>query len=347
MKRILVVFTGGTMGSRMQNATIDVDEAAGYYLVKAFQDKYEYEVEFETIQPINILSENATPVHWQLLYDALRQENLEAYDGIIITHGSDTLSYTCAAIGFLMCHTRIPILLTASNYALEYKESNGMDNFCSCVDFISNSPIPGVFAVYQNNKEKNIVYLASRIMEADSYTDQYASFGGKHFGEIKNGTLKAKKGKLNPTGKKLLEKRVPLFDKLAFTNQILAIRSYPGLNYEFYDLKNKPKAVLHSLYHSATGCTGYSDYSLTEFIKRCSMEGIDTYLISFKSLDSDLYKSSRELLEYGAQPLQNISFEAAYAKLCIAYNQTAMPAKEYVEKELYFEYLPELKIERG
>lgn len=339
MKRILVVFTGGTIGCRIKNATIDVYENAGYYLIEAFQKQNKYKVEFDTIQPMNILSENATPGHWQKLYASLRQIDFSNYTGIIITHGSDTLSYVSAALSYLLRHAPIPVVLTASNYALGCPGSNGLDNFCSSVDFILNSPIPGIFTVFQNDRGENIVYLASRIMEADPYNDQFSSFGGGYFGEIKNGGLVLNNSNINPTLAELSKPRAKLLDEIDFSDQILAIRTYPGLDFSVYDFKKKPKAVLLSLYHSGTGCTGTSYYSVSEFVKHCKKEKIDCYLISFKSVNSDLYQTSRDILENGAYPLQNISFEAAYAKLCIAYNQTVMAPQEYIKMNLFFEYL--------
>ncbi len=341
MKRILIVFTGGTIGCGIHNSTIDVDEKAGYNLIRLFRQKNDYEVEFDTVQPFNILSENSTPKHWELLYNALKETEWSRYEGVIITHGSDTVTYTSAAFSFLFRDTRIPIVITASNYALDCEKSNGLDNFTSSVELILNSAMPGIFTVYQNDKGENLVYLASRIMEADPYLDQYQSFGGAEFGEIKEGRFLPKENRINPKLTQLKELRQRLIpEDISFRNQILALRVYPGLDYDFINTGKKPKAILHSLYHSGTGCTEDFSYSLPGFIKKCRDEGIDFYLISFKSIDEDLYRTSREILTNGAIPLKNISFEAAYAKLCIAYNQNVMPPQEFVENELFFEYLP-------
>lgn len=341
MKKILVVFTGGTIGSRIHNDTIDVDVEAVYSLIKLFQDQYNYDVEFETIMPLNILSENATPKHWKLLNDAMKHVDRSRYQGIIVTHGSDTLSYTSAVLSLLFCDTQIPIVITASNYALECDKSNGLINFKSSIDFIESATLPGVFTVYQNDLGQNIVYLASRIMESEPYNDQFFSFGGDYFGEIIEGVFCPKISKINPSLDQIAEKRPKLIvNDITFSQQILAIRPYPGQDYENFNLTKKPKAILHSLYHSATACTVEDNYSLPKFIQKCRDEGIDFYLISFKNIDQDLYKSSRDILEHGAVPLQNISFEAAYAKLNIAYNQTELPPLEYMNKGLFYEFLP-------
>jgi len=341
MKKVLVIFTGGTIGSKINNSIIDVDESTGYYLLEMYRERYRADIEFDTLQPINILSENFTPDHWQALYDTIKQVDMNQYKGIIVTHGTDTLPYTSAILGFLFHYTHIPIVITGSNFALENRNSNGLSNFNSAVEFIVNAGIHGVFTIYQNNCGESIVYLASRVREADSYNDQFDSFGGIDFGEIQDGTFQLNQNRINPTLPELMKHRERLIDdNIQFKNQVFAIKPYPGLNYDLFSFHNKPKAILHSLYHSGTGCIHESSFSLPKFVKKCKDAGMDFYLISFKNIDSDLYVTSREILEYGAIPLQNISFEAAFSKLNIAYNQNVLPPLDYVKKELFFEFLP-------
>lgn len=341
MKKILVVFTGGTIESKVLNSTIDIDESAGYFLLELFKEKYKMDVEFDAIQPINILSENCTPNHWQILCNTLKKIDIKPYSGIIITHGTDTLPYTSALLGFVFHYINIPIIITASNYALGDENSNGLANFYNSVNFIFETGIPGIFTIYQDNKGRNIVYLASRLREADSYNDQFFSFGGVNLGEISDRKFLLNKNKLNPTYDMLSTYRENLAgDYASFNNQVFAIKPYPGLNYDFFSFKNKPKAILHILYHSGTACISEKSYSLPGFVKKCKDDGMDFYLISLKSITGDLYVTSRELLEYGAIPLQNISFEAAFAKLNIAYNQNRFSPVEFMKKELFFEFLP-------
>ena len=52
----------------------------------------------------------------------------EKYDGIIITHGTDTLQYTSAMLGYMFDDVSIPIVLVSSNYVLEDKRANGLIN---------------------------------------------------------------------------------------------------------------------------------------------------------------------------------------------------------------------------
>ena len=118
MKKILVILTGGTIGSKVEGKIINTTAASSYRLLQLYNEKYADDTEFEVIQPINILSENLTPVEWGVLCNCLLELDFEKYEGIIITHGSDTLSYTSALIGTMFENCSIPIVLVASNLAL-------------------------------------------------------------------------------------------------------------------------------------------------------------------------------------------------------------------------------------
>jgi L-asparaginase len=341
VKKILVVFTGGTIGSKVTNKIINVDEQQGYVLLEKFKERSKLEVEFEVIQPLNILSENCTPKDWSKLISALKNIKSEEFDGIIITHGTDTLPYTAAMISYTFAGTHIPIVLTASNYALDQLHSNGINNFISSVEFICNSGIPGIFVVFQNNNGTMKIYLGSRIVEANPIDDEFSGFGKIDLGTIKDGLLIRNEDTLNPSLTALgAHREAPEINDLKFDNSILAIRPYPGLDYRFFQFnQSKPCAIIHGLYHSSTACIKEGDVSLPEYVKYCTELGIDFYMASFKNISDNLYITSQELLSNGAIPLQNISMEAAITKLWLAYNLKLQNPKEFVMRNIYFEYL--------
>jgi L-asparaginase len=184
--------------------------------------------------------------------------------------------------------TDIPIILTASNFALDQPKSNGIKNFISSVEFICQSGIPGIFTVFEDETGDVKVYLGSRIVEANPFNDKFTSFGGSDFGYLKDGILVQNQCSINPSYTKLGAYREPLeMDNIEFKNNILAIRPYPGLDYSFFrfNAMNKPSAIIHSLYHSSTACIREGNVSLPEFIRYCSDEGIDFYLASFKNMN--------------------------------------------------------------
>lgn len=338
MSKILVILTGGTIGSRIEGEVIDVSSASPYRLLDAYREKYGESQEFEVIQPLNLLSENMTPKTLLILLKTLEGVVFENYDGVILTHGSDTLSYTAAFVGLLFHHVPVPVVLVAGNHPQEEEGSNGLNNFAGAVELIRQGTLQGVFVLYQDDLGINQIYLATRLVEAEPFCDQFRDFARIPFGRIENGNLI-----LNPGSEKALSeerreaRRLPVPD--SFSKKILLIRPYPGLDYSVFDFgeENRPAAVLHLLYHSATACLAEGNYSFLLFARRCRKLGIDVYMASHKRLGGNRYVTGDMLLREGIVPLLNISPESAYAKLMLLYNTEGISVPEKIGQTLYFE----------
>lgn len=338
--RILVVLTGGTIGSIVEGTTIDVREASAYNLINLYEEKYGTDIDFDIIKPYNILSENLEPGCWVKLCKCIDETDVSKYDGIIITHGSDTLAYTSALLGYCYHQMEIPMILVAANYALEDARSNGLINFYHAVCLIREKKVKGVFTVYQNDKKENIVYLATRIKEADTFADRFSVYGYVDFGKMVDGKLVLNQHPQNPTPDELQHstdrKRITLKE---YKKKILMIRPYPGLNYDSIALSEEIGAVLHCLYHSATASSLPGNTSAVRFMESCKEKEIPVYLASFKKTAEKLYATSKELLKTGAIPLVNISEEAAYTKLVLAYNQQETEPVKFMNENIYHEML--------
>ena len=252
MKKILVVFTGGTIGSSVNSGTIDTDEKMSFLLLAQFKQRFpQSDVTFTTMQPYCILSENLTPKIWTTLISAIENANPHSYDGIIVTHGTDTLAYTAAALAFYFHALHVPLFLVSSYYPLDNEQANGLDNFSFAVEKIVNENLMGVFVPYRNPTEKMVtLHKATRLMCSPQLSSDFFSIAD-----------------VNVVPKTLFN--APL--KPNFSERILLIKPYPALNYERFNL-NDVDVVLHDLYHSVTACTTKQwgeNKSLLNFIKRC------------------------------------------------------------------------------
>ena len=348
MKKILVIFTGGTIGSMTNGKEIDVDESRAFFLIDKFYQNSREQVEFETMRPLNILSENSTGKSLTILVNELLKIDYSKYDGIIITHGSDTLPYTSSLVGYVLAGIDIPVVLVASNYELSNPLSNGIRNFTAAVEFICHEKLAGIFVVFENKKGEMRLYLATRLVEAKAFDDQFSGYGEMDLGEIKNGKLIGNGKSVDYYREKSGEISYVKYNHVILDDNILFIRPFPGLNYEYFDFSGKkPKAILHGLYHSSTACAGEIGASeltsLAGFIKRCKEQEIDVYLAPFRNVEGDLYASSNILLESGGIPLSNITIEAALMKMMLAYNIGIKDVKEFMKKEIYFEFNHEVK----
>ncbi|MSS76439.1 MAG: asparaginase [Methyloglobulus sp.] len=324
MKQILLVFTGGTIGSVATDGTIDTTSNVPFKLLQLFEQQYQNhkDIHFDTLQPVQILSENLAPATWELLIAAIESAQPDKYDGIIITHGTDTLAYTAAAMSFYFHNLAIPLLLVSSDYPLDDPKCNGLANFICAVEFIKQRIKTGVFVPYRNAGQTMQVHLGSRLvcslqLSGDFYSVQnnsFMQFDGQNFTSANVFPAESRKS----TQQDAAIDRISL--KPQFSSHILMIKPYPGLDYSNFKLDNVD-AVLHDLYHSGTACTTKQwgkNHSLLEFAKRCGDLGITVYLAPAIKSES-IYQSTRELIAHGAEMIWNTSIEAAYVKLMLAY----------------------------
>ncbi|HVC49471.1 MAG TPA: asparaginase domain-containing protein [Burkholderiales bacterium] len=320
--KILVIFTGGTIGSTKTEQIIAPDTMTSFDLINRYQQLQPHDIPtFVTRQPLCILSENMIPGDWLILARSLHDAN--HYTGVIIAHGTDTLPHTATALSYLMSDLKVPVVITGSNYPLSDPRAEGTRNFSAAIDFIQNTKLPGVYVSFENNLGQSIIHLGDRLMQASVFTDSFSSLGEAYFGCMKNGQFYWHDHPYNLTRDSIhpVKPKISL-KKAKFSNQLLYLRPQPGLEYSlFLQGRNKPLAILHDLYHSGTVCTNPSDSSLSimRLIKRAQKLDIPVYLAPIRHNFGDLYLSARELRLAGALPLENMTVEAAWVKLMLAY----------------------------
>lgn len=344
MKDILVVFTGGTIGSKTHGTAIDVHADAGYELLQRYKEQYGERAVFTTVQPFAVLSENMLPSDWELLCKTIEQHDPARYAGIIITHGTDTLAYTAAAVSYRFAGTAVPILITASNFPLDDPRSEGVRNFAACVEMIASDPLPGIFVVFEDQDARMLVHLGTRIRQSQPFTDQFVSIYDEPFGEIIDGRLALNKHGLNPGTAQLqaVDQRTSFSAGCSFAADILHIKPYPGFRYSYIQLRHlKPQAVLLELYHSGTTAvrSASEGESLESFIRLCKQEDIPVYIAPVKTTSDNRYATAHEVLRYGAIPLPDVSVEAALVKLMLAYGSLTdqQEIDRLLERNLFFE----------
>lgn len=326
MKKILVLFTGGTIGSITTDGIIDVEREGKYAVVEAYKSAYGDDVEFECRQILNILSENMGFSGWEKMIHEINSIDTALYSGVILTHGSDTLAYTSALLGMYFRHFNIPLFIIASNKPIGEKGSNGLFNFTSAVGLIKEGKYKGVFTLYER------VMLPTRVIPADTCRDRFGVYGYDGFNDF---------SVFSGVSENMLSRpREQLFHgDIAFKKRIMFIEGCPAMDFGCFVPNGDTVAVLYSPYHSATACTDVSEgksYALTEFIKRCITKNIMVYICGLKR-KVPIYSTVAEIIKAGSIPIYTTSAVAAYMKLLLAYNQEEMPVKEVMGKDLFFE----------
>ena len=320
MKHILLVFTGGTIGSQLANGTIDTDRSAAYKLIQLFRANADCqaEIEFKPLQPLQILSENLHPRAWPEIIEAIEAEDLSAYDGIIVTHGTDSLAYSAAMLGIYFNRLKVPLLLVSSDRPLDDPAANGLANFICAVEFIRQKVGRGVYVPYRNPGANMSLHLGTRLSSCLPLSSDFISVQSQALASYSDSRFTPL-----PAPPKPEPSPPPLRAQFA---RILMIRPYPGLDYSHFNLDGVD-VVLHDLYHSGTACVSAQwgeTHSLIAFSQRCKQLTIPLYLAP-AIYSENAYSSTRQLLDQGAKILWNVSLESAYAKLALAYGNFSNP----------------------
>lgn len=315
-KRIPLIRMGGTIGTTLQQGTMATDDSAALALVSLYEQRADaLPTEFLNEKNFGVLSENNTVDTWNALLDTLREilGRGERYDGIIITHGTDTLAYTAALLSLMCKGLSLPLFLVSSHRPLLDEagnpdpHANGVDNFAAAVAAIHAEIPTGVYVPYRNPSDQTMqLHQGEQITQCPPYSDDFTSLPFTH-GTKRGGT---------PL----------LFTCPALTDCVLKIEPYVGLNYDRINLTGV-KAILHGVYHSGTACLDdqQSSASILSLARRCAEEEIPLYLAPAKTSQEKVVYASVPALErftfHGGNPIRfcyGHTQEWLYAALTVA-----------------------------
>ena len=322
--KILLLQTGGTIGSEEKNGVIDASGGVEDTVKK------QNDVIITTERVYNILSENLTPAYSEKLIRRISHALQEDYDGIIVTHGSDTLSYTSALLGLCFGAAGKPIVITAANYVPSDPRSNAMVNMNTAAELVRVSKC-GVYTVYKNdNSDLAQVWLPTRLIEADRFFDRFSSRDG-HELALYDGNGSFIFHSDSADGFSLCGKNIDC-SSLRFEKKVLVINANPAADYNSINIPEGTAALLHESDHSGT-----INSSASTLLKKCRERKIPFFICSVKKSAVSLYESTHSLISDGAIPLYDITTEAALAKLMLAVNLPGTDVQSFMNDNIYFE----------
>ena len=146
MKKILLIATGGTIASHSRGEGL-IPELGAEGLLKFVPEVLDFCVP-SAIQIYNIDSTNVTPAHWIKLAKTI-QENYDDYDGFVVCHGTDTMSYTAAMISYMVQHSPKPIVFTGSQQPIDQEDTDGRINLRDSFLYAASDVASDVVIVFQ------------------------------------------------------------------------------------------------------------------------------------------------------------------------------------------------------
>ncbi len=316
--KILIILTGGTICSteNENGERTSTAEKAQTKIVSFFKSGSSpfKDVNFDVKMPLDILSENMTLNTWNRLLSEFKSiNNYEAFDGIIILHGTDTLAYSAALLSMTLTHLNLPVILVSSQLPLDNPLNNGNANFKAAVELIMNGIKPNVYAVYKNSDEKLYLHYGAHLEQCRNFSDDFFSKTQK---EIENPENASCEGTSFKEGSNILNELNSLY------KNVLCISPFVGNNYDCYKLDDVC-AVVHYTYHTEAVCVErskkqgeFSEQSILHFTNRCNANNTDLFLAPCNP-EAYAYESTGDALENGARAISNMTRETAYVKTLI------------------------------
>ena len=145
MKKILLIGTGGTIASEMGESGL-TPELTSQQLLRYIPD-IEDICDVRCLQLFSLDSTNIQPKHWVRVADAIRERYGE-YDGFVVSHGTDTMAYTAAALSYMVQNPAKPIVLTGSQKSIYNRDTDARNNLYRAVLYACHPAAWGVQLVF-------------------------------------------------------------------------------------------------------------------------------------------------------------------------------------------------------
>lgn len=308
MKKILMIGTGGTISCEASSNGLAPAKLAEELL--KYCPKVKTMCEVECIQIFNIDSTNIRPEHWLMIKNVI-QKNYDKYDGFVITHGTDTLAYTAAALSYLVQNSEKPIVLTGAQLPISEPGTDAIKNVMDAFTVAIDDESHGVLVVFCGK-----VMLGTRARK--NFTKQFSAFISVNFPDL----AKVQDGKIIRYIDLKHDKGVEFYDYL--NPNVGILKFVPGIKKEVlqYLLDQYDGLVIESF--GVGGLPEYSDFY--NQIKEATEKGkliVMTTQVSNEGSDLSVYevgvkvKKTINILE-----AYDMSTEAAFAKLMWVLSET-------------------------
>ena len=324
MKRILMLATGGTI------ATLD----KGHGLSPAITSEEILShvpavgelCQVEAIQLMNLDSTNGGPGHWLEMAAAIRAR-YDEYDGFVLTHGTDTMAYTAAALSYLIQDSPKPIVITGSQKSIALNDTDARRNLYNSF----------LYAVDRDSHDVSLVFDGRVILGTRARKERSKSFNAfssvdyPERAVIRDGRLirylapRPYAYGAEPT----------FYDRLE--EKVLLLTLIPGMGAEALELlKDSYRAVILQSF-GVGGLPGGGNGPLAKAVAGWLEAGKTIVMMTqvpYEGSDMAVYEVGQQVKErFQLMEAYNMTLEAATAKLMWVLGQTGAPARV---RELFY-----------
>ena len=313
MRKILLIGTGGTIASRPTDDGLAPSLSTSELLSKV-PEIGAFCVP-QCIQLFNMDSTNIRPEHWLMIARTIR-ENYDAYDGFVITHGTDTMAYTAAGLSYLVQNSPKPVVFTGAQISAAMDDSDARRNMIDAFLCACDEQSSGVLIVFSGS-----VILGTRARK--NYTKRFAAFASANYPEI----ARIQDGRIYRFIGQERQGNADFYDSLA--SDVGLIKLYPGMTESVITFMTQQCSGLVVECFGVGGLPEY--YEFSSHIKQAVSKGrfvVMTTQVPNDGSDLGLYRVGHSLKDDpNILEAHDMTSEAALAKLMWVLGQTREPKK--------------------
>jgi len=306
-----LVITGGTIASKVSQVTGGVKPITDANEFLHFYPELTKIVNIKKIEiPFKVFSENMNSEHWRKIAECtfkMLEDN--EIQGVIISHGTDTLGYSAAALSFFLKELNKPVALTYSQKSIDRASSDASMNLQSAARFaLSDCAEVAIVGHASTNDDYCYAIRGTKARKLhSSRRDAFQSINSEVLAKISDGV------EFLTRYKKRDNKRKAVLDK-SYSDKVALVKFYPGQDasiLDYYALKCKGIVI------EGTGLGHVAD-SWIPALRKHIRNGLVVCMASqtiFGRVDPYVYSTGRELEEAGVIFLEDMTSECALVKL--------------------------------
>ena len=308
-RKVLIIYTGGTIGMEKNYETGSLEPFDFRYIFEKLPEVnlLQCEVAIHPFQkPLD--SSDIGPKEWSEIASCIKN-NYHKYDGFLVLHGTDTMSYTASALSFMLRNIRKPVILTGAQLPIGDLRTDAKENLLTSLNYVS---------IYDGDEaviQEVAVYFAYKLMRGN----RSLKYSSEYFDAYQSPNYQI----LGHSGVNLTINRDALYRPkedskfycdLHFSSEVIFWRIFPGMSFDILENIDNVKVIILQVFGSGTI---FNNKKTEVTLKKLRHKGIEIIIIS-QCISGEIsfgkYSNSNIFKNIGAINGKDLTAETAIIK---------------------------------